>query len=326
MPELRWILIALGVLFVAGLWFWETRRSRAATESPPLERPVERTEPTLLAREETAGAPEPVAPAVREPPPIRATRRERIGPPDPPIVEIPAGVEPELARKRPVEPEVPLKISYRDIQDELDALPPDLEKRIPTTDEYSRSEPWVRTQPLDRKELRRAQEEEDAAAAAEAASDPQEAGGTTAADGASARQRIVALRLIAGRERWNGKSVIEALEAEGLAFGKYSIFHLAREDGKSIFYVASMIEPGSFDLERADTLSFPGISVFAVIPGALDAPTTFDMMLATAKRLAERLDGQLQDEQGSTLTMQRILSLREEIVHFEHVSRRVRGS
>ena len=321
MPELRWILIALGVLFVAGLWFWETRRSRAAAEAPPPERPVERTEPTLQAREETSGTPEPVAQPVPEPTPIRATRRERIGPPDPPIVEIPAGVEPELARRPPVEPEVPLRISYRDIQDELDALPPDLEKRIPTTDEYSRSEPWVRTQPLDRKELRRAQEEEDAAAAAEAASDPQEAGGS----GANARQRIVALRLIAGRERWNGKSVIEALEAEGLAFGKYSIFHRSREDGKSIFYVASMVEPGSFDLERADTLSFPGISVFAVIPGALDAPTTFDLMLATAKRLAERLDGQLQDEQGSTLTMQRILSLREEIVHFEHVSRRLRG-
>jgi cell division protein ZipA len=326
MPELRWILIALGVLFVAGLWFWETRRGRAAAESPPTERPLERTEPTLQAGEETEGAPVPDEQPALEPAPIRATRRERVGPPDPPIVEIPAGVEPELARRPPPEPELPLKISYRDIQDELDALPPDLEKRIPTTDEYSRSEPWVRTQPLDRNELRKAQAEEDAAAAAEAGSSQQEAGESTTADGASARQRIVALRLIAGRDRWNGKSVIEALEAEGLTFGKYSIFHRAREDGKSIFYVASMVEPGSFDPEVADTLSFPGISVFAVIPGAVDAPTTFDMMLATAKRLAERLGGQLQDEQGSTLTMQRVLSLREEIVHFEHVSRRLRGS
>jgi hypothetical protein len=29
MPELRWILVAVGVLFVAGLWFWEARRGRA---------------------------------------------------------------------------------------------------------------------------------------------------------------------------------------------------------------------------------------------------------------------------------------------------------
>ena len=54
-----------------------------------------------------------------------------------------------------------------------------------------------------------------------------------------------------------------------------------------------------------------------------DAPTTFDLMLASGRRLAERLGGHLQDEQGSTLTAQRVLSLREELVHFEHVSKRL---
>jgi len=322
MPELRWILIALGVLFLAALWLWETRRSRVAAQAPQPDRPAERTEPTLESDPDS----HPTEPASRDVAPIRATRRERIGPADPPIVEIPPGVEPELARAKPSEPEIPLRISYRDIQDELDALPPDLEKRIPAQDEYSRSEPWVRTQPLDRNQLRKAQEEEDAAAAAEFEAGQQHGGEGSSADGGSARQRIVALRLIADGGRWKGRAVIEALQGEGLAFGKYSIYHRTREDGKSIFYVASMVEPGSFDLERADTLSFPGISVFAVIPGAVDAPTTFDLMLATARRLADRLGGQLQDEQGSTLTTQRILSLREETVHFEHISRRLRGS
>ena len=37
-----------------------------------------------------------------------------------------------------------------------------------------------------------------------------------------------------------------------------------------------------------------------------------------------RLGGQLQDEQGSTLTAQRILNLREELVHFEHRNKRLR--
>ncbi len=40
--------------------------------------------------------------------------------------------------------------------------------------------------------------------------------------------------------------------------------------------------------------------------------------------MPRRLGGHLQDEQGSTLTAQRILNLREELVHFEHVSRRVK--
>jgi FtsZ-interacting cell division protein ZipA len=66
--------------------------------------------------------------------------------------------------------------------------------------------------------------------------------------------------------------------------------------------------------------------LFGIVPGPLAAPATFDMVLATGRRLAERLKGQLQDEQGSTLTAQRILNLREELVHFEHRSKRLRRS
>jgi len=47
-------------------------------------------------------------------------------------------------------------------------------------------------------------------------------------------------------------------------------------------------------------------------------------VLAAGRHLAERLKGQLQDEQGSTLTAQRILNLREELVHFEHRIKRLR--
>jgi cell division protein ZipA len=85
-----------------------------------------------------------------------------------------------------------------------------------------------------------------------------------------------------------------------------------------------MMEPGSFDLTSMDDQLFPGISLFGIVPGPLDAPATFDLVLAAARHLAERLQGQLQDEQGSSLTAQRILNLREELVHFEHRSRRLR--
>jgi cell division protein ZipA len=111
-----------------------------------------------------------------------------------------------------------------------------------------------------------------------------------------------------------------------LSYGPYSIFHREREDGKSLLYVASMMEPGSFDLARMDQQDFAGISLFGVVPGPLDAPSTFDLVLAVGRGLAGRLAGQLQDEQGSTLTAQRILNLREELVHFEHRNRRLRRS
>ena len=142
----------------------------------------------------------------------------------------------------------------------------------------------------------------------------------------ASRQRIVALRLVASGGNWDGASLRAALEAEDLHYGPYSIFHREREDGKSLLYVASMMEPGSFDLGRMDEQEFSGISLFGIVPGPLDAPSTFDLVLTVGRGLADRLTGQLQDEQGSTLTSQRILNLREELVHFEHRNRRLRRS
>jgi cell division protein ZipA len=320
MTELRWILIGAGLLLLAGLWWWESRRQRRADELP-----------SVAEESEADGSPDPSGLGSREGneaqaeadlPSIRASRRERgAAGRNPPIVEIPADAEPELG---PVRDEgfVTTKVPYRSMRDKLDELPEDL-RDLPRDEqaEEDQRQPWVRTQPLNRDEVMGDTEQTDSSPAESPAQ--QESDSTMTAAQAAGRQKIVALRLIASGERWPGRSVIEALEAEGLSFGKYSIYHRERDGGKSIFFVASMVEPGSFDLDNIDSLSFPGISIFAVIPSPVEAPLTFDMMLSTARRLADRLGGHLQDEQGSTLTAQRILNLREELVHFEHVLRRV---
>jgi len=318
MTELRWILIGAGLLLLAALWWWESRRHRGGGEAAP---ELGDAGPDGGESDITAEV-EPPAGASQELPSIRASRRERsTAGRNPPIVEIPADAEPELGPARD-EDFVPPKVPYRSMRTQLDELPEDL-RNLPRDEraEEDQRQPWVRTQPLDRDEVmgRKPKADPDAEH-----TDPDEAGEPELTEAqAAGRQKIVALRLIASADRWPGRAVIEALEAEGLVFGKYSIYHREREDGKSIFFAASMVEPGSFDLDNVDNLSFPGISIFAVIPSPVDAPTTFDMMLASARRLAERLGGNLQDEQGSTLTAQRILNLREELVHFEHVTRRI---
>lgn len=325
MPELRWILVAVGVLCIAGLWVWEARRGRQraarASEGDP-DGPQDRIEPALGGDVGDAVADGPgVSRAETEVPVIRATPRERIGPADPPVVEIPADAVPELAPAPAQTRDPPPAIPYREMEEELDALNSGARPAEPPEDEYSRREPWVRTQPLERDQIRRAQEEEDALERARAAERPAGAAERELA----AKQRIVALRLVSTGARWSGRTVVDALQAEGLVFGKYSVFHREHASGKSVYYVASMVEPGSFDLERADSLTYPGISLFAVVPGPVEAPRVFDMMLETGRRLADRLRGQLQDEQGSTLTTQRILNLREELVQLEHVARRLRA-
>jgi len=136
----------------------------------------------------------------------------------------------------------------------------------------------------------------------------------------SMHQKLVALRLVPRSvEPIAGAALRAALDGEGLKFGRYSIYHWQRADGRAIYSVASLVEPGSFDAARIDEQCFPGVSLFAVFPGPLPAPDAFDEMLAAARRLAERLGGMLQDERGSSLTPQAILGLREELVHFEHV-------
>ena len=67
------------------------------------------------------------------------------------------------------------------------------------------------------------------------------------------------------------------------------------------------------------------MSLFAVFPGPLPAPQAFDELLACARRLGDKLGCVLQDDTGSSLTGQRVLSLREDLVHFEHLVSLGRG-
>ena len=64
---------------------------------------------------------------------------------------------------------------------------------------------------------------------------------------ASELQKIVTLRICAlGDERWSGRKLIDALELQGLAYGRYQVFHRNHVDGRTMFCVASLSRTGSF--------------------------------------------------------------------------------
>ena len=54
-----------------------------------------------------------------------------------------------------------------------------------------------------------------------------------------------------------------------------------------------------------------------VLPGPVEGVEGFDLMMAAARALAQTLDGELLDESGSTLSIQRERYLREEIIQFQ---------
>lgn len=136
-----------------------------------------------------------------------------------------------------------------------------------------------------------------------------------------APQKIVTVRIVAREKKsFPGDELILSMRGIGLRHGKFGIFHRydGSDESKTIFSAASLIEPGSFDLQNIQGQEIPGISLFLVLPGPVVSVEAFDSMMATARTLTQSLNGELLDESGSTLSIQRERYLREEIIQFQH--------
>jgi len=134
-------------------------------------------------------------------------------------------------------------------------------------------------------------------------------------------QKIVTLRLVArDKQPFAGDELVLSLRGIGLRHGKFGIFHRydGNDEGRTIFSAASLVEPGSFDLANIKDQEIPGISLFLILPGPVDSVEAFDLMMAAARALAQTLNGELLDESGSTLSIQRERYLREEVIQFQH--------
>jgi cell division protein ZipA len=263
--ELRWILLGLGLLLIAGIW-WRGARAGDAAGSDRDER-----DPRAGARPEPSRAP-PDAPSFREP-----------------VI----GEEFELPppRERAVPPFEPLTIKTTDLEP------------LPIVDA-----PFVPDVPI------LADPDESPAAPTAPESPPPESAPPERSNGA---RMIVTLRICAlGDARWSGRKLAQALEMQGLAYGRYQVFHRHHIDGQSLFSVASLREPGTFDPQTMPDQEFRGITMFAVLPGPLDPVQTVEAMIATSRRLAESLTGIVQDARGLPLSPQRAAALREEAARF----------
>ena len=135
------------------------------------------------------------------------------------------------------------------------------------------------------------------------------------------KQKIVTLRLIArDGGAFRGDDLILGMRGIGLRHGKFGIFH--RYDGnneeRTVFSIASLVEPGSFDLVNVKEQEIPGVSLFLVLPGPVDGVEAFDSMMTAARSLAQTLDAELLDESGSSLSIQRERYIREEIIQYQH--------
>jgi len=306
--ELRWILLGVGALLIVGLWLWESVRARrkpladdAFNVTPPVARPPTTTGPGGIYRAN------PAPPMAQEP----VWEEPRWSATDTGAFEVPdIHVEDDLP---PLEPPV-VQLPDHHAVESTAALP----VITPTGSAYDRPRVDVAAPNAPVAAL-------DAAPVAAAPRSPAErpAAAPPAAPRARPntphRQKIVALRLVGATAtaRFAGAELRQALEAEGLVFGRYHIFHREVDDKQLVFSVASLIEPGSFELHEMSTLELPGVSLFAVLPGAIEGTYVVDELVACGRRLAARLNGVLQDERRQPLTAVRVMEIRDEVESFE---------
>jgi cell division protein ZipA len=130
--------------------------------------------------------------------------------------------------------------------------------------------------------------------------------------------KIVALRFVPRSSTLDAVEAVRALRDAGLEHGRYGIFHYpdpihAQEPQ---FSVASLTEPGSFDLDRLYEQPLAGMSFFMILPGVGDPVDRFDAMVGVARSLAHRLDAELFDDRGSSWSIQRERYIREELISY----------
>lgn len=139
--------------------------------------------------------------------------------------------------------------------------------------------------------------------------------------GRQSKTGVVVLYITApGGFSFNGAMIRDALYAAGLSFGDMQIFHhhgVGKSVTKdSIFSVANIHEPGTFDLNNMDEFQTDGLVMFMELPAPIDPAVAFEHMLSTAQRLAEILKGHVRDERREYLTPDAIELLRSYVAGF----------
>src|ERR1700722_5223350 len=279
--ELRWILLALSLVLLAGIWWWGRRRSsqapgdaqlREITPTVEPQRPAAGPRETLSANEAEPETEWGVPPF--EPLSIHTHDYEHVPVLDGPMM-VSADPAPSMNAAPSMAPAAPAAA--------LAAAP--VPGRVPTLQPESAERSAV---------------------------------APVQTPNASEQQKIVTVRVCApGEVRWSGAMLLSALELHGLAYGRYQVFHRRHVDGRSLFCVASLIEPGTFDVARMSAEEFRGITLFAVLPGPVEPLLTVDELLGAARGLAQELSGMVQDNKGMPLSPQRAAALRDDVARFQ---------
>lgn len=111
-----------------------------------------------------------------------------------------------------------------------------------------------------------------------------------------------------------GSQINSSAQAMGLRFGEMNVFHY-KSDGRNVFSLANMLEPGSFDANTIHDLNTTGLTVFMQINGD-DPLDDLTEMLQRSYQLAGLLDARLCNHRREPLTEQDAENYRTQVRNF----------
>jgi len=129
---------------------------------------------------------------------------------------------------------------------------------------------------------------------------------------------IVTIRMVAiDDSEYSGEEIVDTLKENGMIHEEPGIFNYYYGSNKiRIFSAANLHEPGIFDMNQLENLKVKGISFFMSLPLKTNEINAFDEMMSILKRIKSSLKGELLDDTGSSLSIQRERYIREEVIEY----------
>jgi len=128
---------------------------------------------------------------------------------------------------------------------------------------------------------------------------------------------LIQLSVSARRYPFKGTEMLEVAERCGLYPGDMDIFHCLDEfdDQTRIYFsMANMVKPGTFPFDEMESFSTPGLMLFAQLEGNPEDMTILDEMIATARKLALALNGDVLDNSRRPLTVSKEEEMRQAVL------------
>jgi len=101
-----------------------------------------------------------------------------------------------------------------------------------------------------------------------------------------------------------GYELLQAILATGLRYGDMKIFHRYQHknaQGSILFSLASLTEPGTFDIHHMAAYQCRGLTLFMQTAKVEDSQAVYSLMLNTAQQLADDLAAHVVDAQHQPL-------------------------